>query len=365
MRLRKHRLAGRSALGAISMVLALICGTGVAGAATATQYYVDGGGNVCVGFGPPLPAGSCEWGTHARGPGIDNVALGENMMPNLVEGDQNVALDRGALEHATEATSNIAIGNVALQSTTDGLENVAVGVAALNHFNSHFGGGNTATGDGSLYEDTTGEGNVGDGLLTLVNDTTGELNVGLGSGAGFNLTSGSHNIDVANEGVSSDTGTTRIGTNGEQKRAFMAGIYGVGVKGPACTVRVTSEGQLGCKGAISETSQVVGGGIGGEIGSNGFAMSLYAQTTPTPMIQAGTISHFTAHFRANVSTNTVLVLQKNGASTGITCTVAPGGNTCSDNTDSAEFAASDTVLVRASYTGSNTGTNPSWSANYP
>jgi len=59
------------------------------------------------------------------------------------------------------------------------------------------------------------------------------------------------------------------------------------------------------------------------------------------------------------------MVQKNGASTAIACTIPNGGNTCSDNTHAVAFAASDTILVRASYFGFNSGTNPSWSATYP
>jgi hypothetical protein len=94
-------------------------------------------------------------------------------------------------------------------------------------------------------------------------------------------------------------------------------------------------------------------------------MSLYAQTTPTPMIVAGTLSHFTVNFFAAVSASTVLVVEKNGVATSITCTVPAGGKTCSDATHTVSFAPSETVLVHATYAGVlNSGTNPSWSANY-
>ena len=95
-------------------------------------------------------------------------------------------------------------------------------------------------------------------------------------------------------------------------------------------------------------------------------MSLYAQQSPTPMIQAGTLRNFTVHFTSSVSKTTTMVVEKNGASTAITCTVAKSSNTCSDNTHTVAFAASDTILVRGSWSGGyNSGTNPSWSATYP
>ncbi len=77
------------------------------------------------------------------------------------------------------------------------------------------------------------------------------------------------------------------------------------------------------------------------------------------------LRNFTVHFTANVTKSTVLVVEKNGASTTITCTVTTGNNTCSDNTHTLAFAASDTILIKASYSGGNKGTNPSWSATYP
>jgi hypothetical protein len=125
-------------------------------------------------------------------------------------------------------------------------------------------------------------------------------------------------------------------------------------------------GVTGTTGATAPAATgIVGGGIGGPIGLGGFNMSLYAQTAPTLMIQAGRLSHFTAHFTANASTSTVLVVLKNGLPTTISCTVAKNTNSCSDATHAVAFAATDTVLVHAGYLGFNSATNPSWNASYP
>jgi hypothetical protein len=124
-------------------------------------------------------------------------------------------------------------------------------------------------------------------------------------------------------------------------------------------------GATGSTGATGPAgNELVGGGVGGGIGLSGFSMSLFAQTTPTAMAQAGTLSNFTVHFTAAVSTSTVLAVQKNGIATAITCTVSKGANTCSDTTHTVTFAASDTILIHATYAGINTATNPSWSASY-
>ncbi len=144
-------------------------------------------GNVCEGnfeF-----TGGCEWGTHVTG--SDNVALGKAMMPELTSGTGNVALDFGA-----------------------------------------------------LASDTTGTDNVGIGREALAFNTTGSSSVALGTEAGFNLTTGSNNVDISNAGVAAEAGTTRIGTEGKQTQAFVAGIYPTHLTG--CFVQVTSEGQLGC-----------------------------------------------------------------------------------------------------------------------
>ena len=155
-------------------------------------------------------------------------------------------------------------------------------------------------------------------------------------------------------------GTT--GATGAEGREGKTGATGVA----GATGAPGAAGATGSAGATGPAGTgYVGGGLGGGIGSGTFTMSLYAQATATPMIVAGTLSHFTVHFTANVSKETVLVVEKNGASTAITCTVAPTNKTCSDNTHTVVFAASDTVLVKATYFGSNGGTNPSWSATYP
>ena len=169
------------------------------------------------------------------------------------------------------------------------------------------------------------------------------------------------------------TGTT--GATGPTGKEGATGATG-GIDRTGATGATGKEGVKGATGVTGSTGStgatgpagtgIVGGGIGGAIGFSGFNMSLYAQTAATPMIVAGTLRNFTVHFTANVSTNTVLVVQKNGASTTITCTVAKNTSTCSDNTHTVAFAASDTILVHASYPGGfNSGTNPSWSATYP
>jgi hypothetical protein len=76
----------------------------------------------------------------------------------------------------------------------------------------------------------------------MLDNSTGSNNIALGNSAGHNL-SGSNNIDIGNQGVVGESGTIRIGTQGTQTKAFIAGIHGVPVTGVA--VKVSATGQLG------------------------------------------------------------------------------------------------------------------------
>jgi len=65
----------------------------------------------------------------------------------------------------------------------------------------------------------------------------------LGINAGGNLTIGNSNIDIGNAGVAAEANTIRVGTQGTQRRAFIAGISGTAVTGSP--VVVNGSGQLG------------------------------------------------------------------------------------------------------------------------
>jgi Chaperone of endosialidase len=67
----------------------------------------------------------------------------------------------------------------------------------------------------------------------------------LGYNAGSNLTAGANDIHIGNAGVATESGTTRIGTQGTQTRSFVAGIYGVNEGGTILPVYINSNGQLG------------------------------------------------------------------------------------------------------------------------
>jgi hypothetical protein len=199
-------LRGVCVVACIATTVTLALGAGVGLAAD----YQDANGNVCEGnfeF-----TGGCEWGTHVTG--SDNVALGKAMMPELTSGTGNVALDFGA-----------------------------------------------------LAADATGTDNVGIGREALVSNTTGSSSVALGAEAGFNLTTGSNNIDISNAGVAAEGGATRIGTEGKQTQAFVAGIYPTNLAG--CFVQVTPAGELGCNPTAAAEGKEGKEGAAGKEGKEG------------------------------------------------------------------------------------------------
>ena len=73
---------------------------------------------------------------------------------------------------------------------------------------------------------------------------TGSSNIALGYYAGYNLTSGDYNVYLANQGVSTESNTIRIGDPTNQTSTYVSGIYGA-TAASGVAVYVNSSGQLG------------------------------------------------------------------------------------------------------------------------
>jgi hypothetical protein len=157
-------------------------------------------------------------------------------------GRDNLAAGIRAQLNTTTGSFNTGLGTETLASNTTGLRNVAISPYALALNTS--GTDNVATGYQVLHANRTGTGNVAAGTKALYR-STGSRNIGIGRDAGANLTSGSLNIDIAHAGVAGESGRIRIGTPGEQTAAFLAGVNGVSIAGPAKPVLVNASGQLG------------------------------------------------------------------------------------------------------------------------
>jgi len=162
-------------------------------------------------------------------------------LQNNTTGSFNTANGQTALASNTTGADNTAVGQGALNVNTQGSFNTATGLHAL--LKNTTGNGNTAGGLQALQNNTTGASNTAVGFNALENTTTGSNNLGLGTNAGVNLTTGSNNIDIGSVGVAAESKTIRLGTQGTQTAAFIAGVFGSVVTGDA--VVVSNTGKLG------------------------------------------------------------------------------------------------------------------------
>lgn len=250
MRFKHGRLIRPVALNTTAaMVVVLVWGAGVSfarGGNTAT-YYEDKEGNLCVGVGGLFAEGfpaaeNCEWGAKT---GKDNTGVGEKVLPRST-GSENVGVGFDALAENEGGSGDTAIGYFGLLHNTSGKSNTASGAAAA--FRNTSGKENTADGVSALFTNKTGSGDIGIGVDALENLNQGGSDIAIGNKAGAALkevATESNNIDIANAGVAADAGTTRIGTETTQTRAFLAGVSGVSIAGPANGVLVNASGQLG------------------------------------------------------------------------------------------------------------------------
>ncbi|MGI8957364.1 MAG: tail fiber domain-containing protein [Chthoniobacterales bacterium] len=195
---------------------------------------------------------------NANTTGAYNTAMGRNALAFHITGDHNTATGGAALYLNADGIGNTATGRAAMGLGTTGSENTANGWQTLfnntgsnNTANGAFalyanttGNDNTTDGHNALVSNTTGSGNTAHGVDALISNTTGNNNTALGNSAGALLTTGNFNIDIANEGVADESSTIRIGTSGDQKRTFIAGIYGAMVANGVQVV-VSPKGKLG------------------------------------------------------------------------------------------------------------------------
>ena len=175
--------------------------------------------------------------------GSNNTFLGVNAGNFSVSGTSNTATGTDALQVHSSGCCNTANGSRALQANSTGGYNTAIGASALF---SNTADSNTASGAFALSSNTSGSYNTALGYFALTNNTTGCCNIALGDEAGVNLTTGDNNIVIGHLGVTAEANTIRIGTNGLQTRALVAGIRGATTgQANAIAVLIDSNGQLG------------------------------------------------------------------------------------------------------------------------
>jgi Chaperone of endosialidase len=178
--------------------------------------------------------------------GVRNTANGFAALNSNTTGERNTATGRAAMTFNTTGNNNTADGHDALFSNTTAIRNTATGSFAL--FSNTTGPNNTALGYFALFSNTTGNSNTASGYDALVNNTTGIGNIALGNFAGANLTTGDQNIDIGNVGVAAEANTIRIGTEGSQTNAYLAGVYQTNIA-KGLVVKVDSDGHVGTVGS--------------------------------------------------------------------------------------------------------------------
>jgi hypothetical protein len=230
--------------------------------------------------------------------GSDNTMMGNNSLASNVGGNQSVAIGGNSTANYTLGGST-AVGFNSLNANVTGIESCAFGWSTLKVATS---GGNTAGGYGSMEFTTSGGQNTGWGRGAFANLLTGSSNLGLGYNVGTQYVGAeSNNILLSHLGVVGDNNTTRIGTQGTQTTAFMAGITGNTVANSELVTINSSTGQLGAIPTTSlftpnstlslsddfmVTNNIQAGGLVGQLGWN-----LSGSGVWTPLDGASTPSH--------------------------------------------------------------------------
>jgi len=190
-----------------------------------------------------------EGALNSNNSGVDNSAFGFEMLYYNYSGYYNTAVGYQAMFESVVGNANTAVGYGAMYGSLPeggpGNNNTATGYQTLYAIYDT-DNNNTASGYQALYgnfNEGTGNNNTAAGYEALYNNY-GSNNTALGYEAGVNVTSGSNNIEIGNAGAPGDARVIKIGTEGTQKRALIAGIYSnTAVNGLA--VVIGSNGELG------------------------------------------------------------------------------------------------------------------------
>jgi hypothetical protein len=202
----------------------------------------DAGNFTMSGSGADTAVG--YFALHGNTTGANNTAIGTDALYSNADGNANTASGVSALFLNINGMGNTASGFYALYNNTSGSYNTATGVRAL--FLNTTGYYNTGSGFQALSSNSTGNHNVASGDYALYSNTSGLHNIGIGDSAGYYLTTGDYNIDIGHVGNAAEANTIRIGTAGNQSRAFIAGIVGKTTGLPtAVPVLIDANGQLG------------------------------------------------------------------------------------------------------------------------
>jgi hypothetical protein len=154
---------------------------------------------------------------------VENTAVGDQALVNNI-GNFNTATGFGSLLNNTSGGANTAVGDRSLQSNTTGSDNAALGRDAL--FNNTTGVQNTAIGRAALSNNTTGPLNTAIGVNALANNNEGDTNTAVGANALEGNTTGGLNIAAGFLALHSNT--TGVANTAVGERALLNNTTGSG-----------------------------------------------------------------------------------------------------------------------------------------
>lgn len=230
------------ALTDVSSSGALTCGPGI---------YVDSSNNVAAvpepwpNLNPIFAGANAAFGDLAlfgNTTGVGDAAFGAFALAGNTIGYGNSAFGQGTMKRNVDGYQNAAFGAEALGSNGSGHDNSAFGHNSLP--SNTTGVGNSALGSNALEQSVDGSNNTAVGEHALWQLATGANDLAIGAGAGASMTGGSDNVYIANGGVDGESHAIRIGNDGSNNKAFLAGVAGSNL-GANPAVVVNGEGRLG------------------------------------------------------------------------------------------------------------------------
>jgi hypothetical protein len=229
----------------------------VFGGINAVSYEWQGGtilnepnSNLLVGLGAGAAGGGSNGGSTfvgidagANSIGYDNTFIGYEAGGNTTGGDFNTMLGWRAGWFNVSGGANAFFGYMAGYENT-GSENSFFGMMAGE--STTVGTDNAFFGYLAGYQNIQGSSNAFIGENAGAQNSSGSANTFLGASAGSVNTTGSNDIYINNSGPTggNESFAIRIGAEGIQSSAFIAGIYGSAPSG-GIPVYVNSNGQLG------------------------------------------------------------------------------------------------------------------------
>jgi len=163
------------ALGSNAFDQKMVSGSRNWGAGSYAGRYTSGSDNVFLGYKSGYGSSTTPYST-----GENNVAIGNNTMEYLEDGNYNLVIGYYAGRHITSGLNNVCIGYNAGTALNTGQANVCLGSNAGPKMTT--GSNNFALGNGALYANVTGGANVAIGNACMYN-MEGAYGVAIGGDA--------------------------------------------------------------------------------------------------------------------------------------------------------------------------------------